>query len=271
MTPIYCSDPESFVLDIGSLGSNLTIGNTYFIRIYSNSSTSGANTTFDVCIGTTPSAPTNDSCSTAESITGLPFSAMYDASGATNNSGFISASGCINMNDGVWFSIIGDGGDMTFTVEPTAWDAAIVVYDGTCSALNCIQDSNIGASGVVESVTFTSGLNTTYFVNVAYPSGTADLPEGIFDLSVSSTTLSIDEIVSKGFYFYPNPVKNVLKMRANEVIHQVYLYNILGKEIKRHNQSDLSAEINMSDLSSGIYFVKVEVGNASGSFKIIKN
>ena len=106
-TPIYCSDPESVNLN------GLTAGNTYFIRVYSNSTASGATTTFDVCVGSMPSAPTNDDCANADVISSLPHNANYDATSATNNAGFISATGCMDMNDGVWFKMTGDGGDIT--------------------------------------------------------------------------------------------------------------------------------------------------------------
>ena len=265
---IYCSDNETSNI------SGFTIGNTYIIRVFTNSTITGANTTFNVCVGTQPMVPSNDDCANAEAITSLPFNDMYDASGATNNSGFITATGCetsFDMNDGVWYTITGDGGDITITVSPTGWDAAITVYEGSCSSFTCVDNSNIGTSGVVESVAFTSTLSTVYYVNVGYPSGTIDQPEGIFDLGVTSTTLSIDEIVAKGFYYYPNPVQDVLKMSANESIEQISLYSILGREIKRFTKSALNAEIDLTHLASGTYFVRVFVGESSGSFKIIKN
>ncbi|MDX5585041.1 MAG: hypothetical protein QNK20_08910, partial [Aureibaculum sp.] len=85
--PILCSSSNTNDL------SGLTIGNTYIIRVFSNSAAAGANTTFDVCIGTAPAPPSNDDCANAEAISSLPFSAMYDASSATNNSGSILTSG----------------------------------------------------------------------------------------------------------------------------------------------------------------------------------
>ncbi len=262
MTPIFCSDPE-----VSSL-NGLTVGNTYFIRVFTNSP-AVANTIFDICVGTSPAAPSNDDCANAEAIS-LPFTpATYDATGATN-AGFITATGCIDMNDGVWYTLLGDGGNITLTVSPDSWDAAVVVYEDACGNLVCVDDSNIGTVGVVEAVTFPSILNKTYRINIAYPSGTIDQPEGVFDLDVTSSTLSLDDIITKGFYYYPNPVTDILKLNANELITQVSLYSILGKEIKKVKQSDLNAEIDFSSLPSGAYFVRAIVGGSSGAFKIIK-
>ena len=262
-TPIYCSDPESIDL------TSLTIGNTYFIRIYSNSVASGATTTFNVCIGSKPAAPTNDECANATVISSLPHNANYDATSATNQ-GFVTASGCIGMNDGVWYKITGDGGNISVTAAPSSWDLGIAVYTGSCGTFTCVDDSNIGAINVIEGVTFASTMGTTYYINIAYPSGTVNGSEGVFDLAITSSTLSIDEILDKGFVYYPNPVDKVLKMRAKEPIQQVSLYSILGREIKRLNQNDMQAELNLDHLPAGTYFVKAFVGGSSGTFKILK-
>ena len=261
--PLYCSSSNTNDL------SDLTIGNTYIIRVFSNSTDAGASTTFDVCIGTS-TPPANDDCANAEAISSLPFSAMYDASSATNNLGSITASGCIDMNDGVWYTLIGNGGDYTITVTPTGWNAAISVYSGSCGSFTCVTSSNVsGSTNGVEAATFTSILNTTYYINIGSPTA-EDLPEGIFNLDVTSVVLSIEDIVAKGFYYYPNPVENVLKLSANESIEQISLYSILGREIKRSAHSDLTAEMDLSNLASGTYFVRVDIGDSSGSFKIIK-
>ena len=140
-----------------------------------------------------------------------------------------------------------------------------------CGSFTCVKDSNIGGNNIVEAATFTSVNGTTYYINIGHPSGTIDGPEGIFDLSVTSTVLSIEDIIAKGFSYYPNPVKDILKMNANEPINQISVYSILGREIRTINKANLNAEVDFSNLPSGTYFVRAVVGNSSGAFKIIKN
>ncbi|MGL2967567.1 choice-of-anchor L domain-containing protein [Flavobacterium sp. XGLA_31] len=48
LTQLYCSDPNS------SIATNLTVGQTYYIRVYSWTATPGQTTTFDVCVATIP-------------------------------------------------------------------------------------------------------------------------------------------------------------------------------------------------------------------------
>lgn len=55
-TPLICSDPNSSQIN------GLTVGNTYYVRVYSWTSTTGQTSTFDICLGTPPPPPTNVTC-----------------------------------------------------------------------------------------------------------------------------------------------------------------------------------------------------------------
>ena len=50
LTNVLCSDPNS------STATGLTIGNTYYLKVNSWTSSAGQTTDFDVCIGTPPAA-----------------------------------------------------------------------------------------------------------------------------------------------------------------------------------------------------------------------
>ncbi len=263
---IFCSDPNS------SEPTGLTVGNTYFVRVFTNS-TGTHNTTFDICVGTDPALPpANDECSNAEVISSVPFSDSVDATNATNNSGFIDVATCGSMNDGVWYTIVGDGNQLTVNVLPTGWDVEVAVYSGSCGSFTCVGSSNLGISGTAEEVTFTSTLGVTYFINIGHHSGTIDESEGVFNINVTSTVLSIDDLIEKGFSYYPNPVRNdYLNLSANETIRFVAIYNYLGQQLRLFAPSELKTEINFSGLPNGAYFVKAYVGdNAAGIFKVIK-
>jgi hypothetical protein len=261
---VFCSDPNSSNL------TGLTIGNTYLIRVFTKG-TGSQDTTFNICIGTVPMAPTNDDCANAQAIGAFPFSNSVDASSATNNSGFINVSGCgTAMNDGVWYSFVGNGGDLTFTVTPTAWDAKIGIYSGSCGAFTCAAFSNDGLIGIAESVTFTSTIGTTYYINIGHPDGTTDQSEGIFSLNITSAVLSIEELIAKGFSFYPNPVTDRLQLNAKEEIRHLAVYNAFGQQLRLYSPSRLKTTMDLSDFSTGVYYVRTYIGDGIGMFKIIK-
>jgi hypothetical protein len=80
--PLICSDPNS------STVTGLTIGNTYYVRIYSWTSFSGQNTTFDLCIGTPPPPPTNVTCDLMDPIcSGSPIAFTAASNGGTAEPG----------------------------------------------------------------------------------------------------------------------------------------------------------------------------------------
>ncbi|MDT0295929.1 choice-of-anchor L domain-containing protein, partial [Mesonia ostreae] len=62
LTELVCSDPNN------SFVSDLTLGNTYKVRVYSWTSSSDQTSVFDICIGTPPPPPSNDECDMAIEI-----------------------------------------------------------------------------------------------------------------------------------------------------------------------------------------------------------
>ncbi len=63
LTQVICSDANT------SNPTGLTIGDTYYVQVYTFTSTSGQTATFDVCIGTPPPPPANDECVDATTLT----------------------------------------------------------------------------------------------------------------------------------------------------------------------------------------------------------
>ena len=81
-TALICSDPNS------STVSGLTIGNVYFIRVYSYTSTGGQTTTFNLCLTTTPPPPTNVTCSQMDPIcSGSPITFQAQSGGTAAPAG----------------------------------------------------------------------------------------------------------------------------------------------------------------------------------------
>jgi len=78
------------------------------------------------------------------------------------------------------------------------------------------------------------------------------------------------DFASKGFSAYPNPVSNVLNLQANESINSVAIFNVLGQQVYSAKVNAMSSQVDMSQMASGAYFVKVNVNGAEGTVKLIK-
>lgn len=77
------------------------------------------------------------------------------------------------------------------------------------------------------------------------------------------------------FQIFPNPAKDAFNVNLTNTSGEtgvVYIYNAVGQLVKRvelGNNSVLSQNISLSDLTSGIYIVKTSLGEKSSSRKLV--
>lgn len=90
-------------------------------------------------------------------------------------------------------------------------------------------------------------------------------------VTVTLSTLSTGNFVFHNFNYYPNPITNSLTISNNSTIDSVDVISILGQKIMHKNVNDLQATINLSQLSKGIYFVKVISESQEKIVKIVKD
>lgn len=173
-----CSDPNSSTL------TGLTIGQTYYIRVYTWTSTTGQTSTFDVCVGTLPPPPANDDCSGA-----LPVAVT--TSGCSPTTGSIAsatassqANGCSGTsNDDVWYEFTAPAsGSVAISLSnvinsPT--DLYHSVYINNCgspgTALVCSDPNNSSLTGLTP--------GTSYLVRIFSYSSSAGATTS-FDLCI---------------------------------------------------------------------------------------
>ncbi len=108
-TDLVCSDPNS------STVTGLTVGNTYYLQVYSWTSTPGQETTFDVCIGTPPPPPSNDECVDAAPLCGEPV--MGTIIEATTNPNDLITSCIGSLENTVWYSFEADASGDPITID----------------------------------------------------------------------------------------------------------------------------------------------------------
>jgi len=82
-------------------------------------------------------------------------------------------------------------------------------------------------------------------------------------------TVNISNFDLYSFSYYPNPVNDVLHFSSNQLIENVVITNMLGQQINANLSSDKTS-LDLSNLSSGNYFVKVTIEGVSKTFKVVK-
>ena len=151
----------------------LTIGQTYYVRVYDIFATVPATTTFDVCVfDGPPSTLLNDFCTDAitlvcgDVVTGTTIGAIDDIA---------PACGPGLTAPGVWYTLVGDGSN-TFisTCTGTTWDTKINVYSGDCNNLVCVG-GNDDFCALQSQVSFVAQIGVNYYILVnGYNGATGD-------------------------------------------------------------------------------------------------
>jgi hypothetical protein len=83
--------------------------------------------------------------------------------------------------------------------------------------------------------------------------------------------LSNDEQSNSKFTLYPNPAKDLIHLRTPNIEEgRVVLIDLLGKKVMDEHFSSITSQIDISELKSGIYMVRIETEDMSITRKIVK-
>ena len=96
---------------------------------------------------------------------------------------------------------------------------------------------------------------------------------GVFDYLESSIALSSQtNQLQNNINLYPNPTSNILNIenRTSEIVSSIAIYSINGSLVRNIKNSQNIQSVDVSELQSGIYFVKVERNDQVLNYKFIK-
>ncbi|GGW64954.1 putative secreted protein (Por secretion system target) [Winogradskyella epiphytica] len=182
-------------------------------------------------------------------------------------------SDCVGTaNDDVWFSFVATSTDVNIDVTDD-FDGVVELFSGECGSLVSMACDDFGGPSSNPSISQTDlVVGETYYVRVYYYfTGTTSTPDFTIALWSPSPSMSIDEFDNgAAFTYYPNPVKNTLTLNAQNPIEHVAMYNMLGQEVLRATPNTVDSNLDLSDLQTGTYFVKVTIGNITETVRVIK-
>ena len=165
--------------------SGLTIGSTYYVRVANlGSSPSGAGSVADFNICVTHTAPANDLCTGAISLT--QSSSCVNTAGTLVGATYstISTIGCgtASRND-VWYSFTATSTNATIALSSAPTNPRLQLFSGTCGSLTSIT---CGA-GTLTTTGLTIG--NTYYVRVYTD---PNVLTGTFNICVATSTVAND-------------------------------------------------------------------------------
>ena len=89
------------------------------------------------------------------------------------------------------------------------------------------------------------------------------LPAGGELIELPTETLNTNEFNANAFVIYPNPTRDILNIQAIDAgMYDLAIYDMQGRLVMNQNGFDTKTEINVSQLSQGIYNLQVSNGNA---------
>jgi len=128
--------------------------------------------------------------------------------------------------------------------------------DGTDSTIILFQESN----------------TMTYSVPIEKIIDSIQVDPDKWVLKKVESIIGIAENESKyQFSISPNPVKDKLVVQSfSEMISKITISDICGNKIEEYTSMQPISTINVSGLSSGVFFITIEIGEANFTQKFIK-
>ncbi len=173
---------------------------------------------------------------------------------------------CMWGNEYIPINNIVAGNVYTFDICGVSYDSEITLFDPNNDAV-VFDTSSCGDDGLISS--FVPALNGTYKlqVNAAFCAGHANNTPAYITLDATLSLLPVD-LIDVQIKIYPNPISNAFSIQTNQVIEQLFIYNVNGKVVKIFKKN--KAPYNIEELTSGLYFIKIVNAKNSITKKIIK-
>lgn len=183
----------------------------------------------------------------------------------------VAAPDCDPATDVTVTDITNDGATISWTASATAtegYEVKVFLEGANPDTDTPVTSETVSAGTTTVQVT---GLDTDTSYDVYVISNCGDGNTAMSEMvNFTTNTVGIEDNKLPKVSYFPNPVKNQLILTADRVIEGVAVYNLLGQEVLNAQPKGMKAELDMSILSTGTYVLKVNVGDAISTFKIVK-
>lgn len=160
---------------------------------------------------------------------------------------------------------IQDASDVSATLDPASYG---MVYDGNWHTLAVPLADFTAAAPTID-----LSLIKNVFIVKTDPAAPGDVVASTYKFFIddiylsTSVTLSTNNIDVEDYNVYPNPVYSTLSISSGKDIEHVEIYDITGKKVL---ESNITKDLDVSSLNSGVYFINSIVNGANVTSKFIK-
>jgi len=163
----------------------------------------------------------------------------------------------------------GDYLTLTFNSFVTEYDYDFMtIYDGTSINAPIFPNAE-NLSGNLTLAPFTAtnpdGAITVRFTSDGY------LTESGWEAEITCSSLATSSFNKSSIKLYPNPANSHFNISSKEMISSITVYDLAGRRVfENQNIKQTQTQVNVQNLNTGAYFVKVNIDGATQTFKIIK-
>lgn len=191
------------------------------------------------------------------------------------------------------FNIAGHPNPLILTVENSGADSMTVTGSCPVNTIDVLIVNSVSGGGAASAATITNGVatidltwpagtmpaTTTFEVlwsddqtggNNMVNAGTGDDALGNIDTTNVCPTASVKDISFYNIDVYPNPTSNVINVRSEFTIDNLSVFDLMGRTVKQQISNNKEFSLDVSDLSRGIYLVKLSSGEKEAVTKFIK-
>jgi hypothetical protein len=166
--------------------------------------------------------------------------------------------------------ILGDSSVYFFNVDYINKKMRVSISKDSLDFSNSLEIENFDFSDYIS-----LDQNEYSYIGISSATGTAVQTHEVLNWSLCGDTKFLntsiqDEIELGEILFYPNPVNDILKFNPKSEIKSVKIIDFLGKIVLETNTNEKINEINLEELTSGIYFIELGTKNNQLFCKFVK-
>lgn len=197
-----------------------------------------------------------------------------------------------SMSDTNPYEVAHDGTSATYTLSANGYNGSLQCKTTETIVINAYLTPTVTA--LASNTTICNGGNTTllaggassYTWNPSIPTNNVVSPTSTTTYSVigenagncsgtNQITINvnactgINELDNSVFVIYPNPAKNFVTVESTSILHYE-IYNSIGEKVAIGTINEKQNQIDISNLSKGVYIIQLNDGKTKGVKRIIK-
>ncbi|WP_418638220.1 T9SS type A sorting domain-containing protein [Winogradskyella sp.] len=154
-----------------------------------------------------------------------------------------------------------------------SWNDAGNAGDNYTLNIGTTNPPSQAIEGIENGVLITGlGLSTTYFWSIDITNCFGTTTSSVWSFTTDDQFLSIGEEVSlETLNVYPNPTSDVLNIKSSQDVDNVTVFNLLGQNVANFTKNEINnSSIDLSELSKGLYLVKISSGTKTKTLRVTK-